>query len=77
MKTLVSRSFGCLWMALRTDRLHLDLVWQAVAGEGEPQPRLPGCTVAVIEEGRPMTQLVHPVLKIKIEKRTRGETLTL
>jgi len=45
---------------------HRDLVWQAVVGEDEQKSQLPGCTVAVIEEEPSMTQLVHPVLKVRI-----------
>jgi len=59
------------------DCLHQDLVWQVVVGEDEQQFQLPGCTTAVIEEEQSMTQLVHPVLKVRIGKHTKGEIPTL
>jgi len=59
------------------DCLHRDLVWQVAVDEDERQFRSLGCTIAVIEEEQSMTQLVHPVLKVRIGKHTSGEISTL
>ena len=45
-------------------------------GDG-PRSQLPGCTIAVIGEEQSKTQLVHPVLKVRVEKNAGGEILTL